>query len=170
MPFFLKFIDKMNEWTGKLFAWLVVFLAIGLMYEVIARYAFNAPTVWSYDITYMLYGAHFMMGAGYCLYVKGHVRVDVFYRLFSPRWQAIADCFFYLILFFPAITVLFIYGIEYAAFAWQMQEASYAGAWRPPIYPIKTVLPLAALLLLLQGVAEFIRTLGIAVRRKQYGN
>jgi TRAP-type mannitol/chloroaromatic compound transport system permease small subunit len=74
---FLKFIDKTSETAGKLVAWLIIPLVLGLMYEVIARYVFNAPTIWAYDITYMIYGAHFMMGAAYLLYVRGYVRIDV---------------------------------------------------------------------------------------------
>lgn len=166
---FLKFIDKTSEVAGSLFAWLIVGLVAGLMYEVIARYVFNAPTIWAYDLTYMIYGAHFMMGAAYLLYVRGYVRIDVFYRFLSPRWKGGIDAFLFLVLFFPVMVVLLVKGIDYAAFSWSLKETSTAGAWSPPIYPLKTVLPVAIFLLMLQGVAEFIRSLGMAVRGKEYG-
>lgn len=169
MRLFLKFADKMSEATGKLFAWLIVGLVGGLMYEVIARYVFNAPTIWAYDITYMIYGAHFMMGAAWLLYARGYVRIDVFYRLLPPRWQGGVDAFLFLVLFFPVMVVLLYKGIPYAAFSWSLKETSTAGAWSPPIYPLKTVLPMAIILLMLQGVAEFIRSLGLAIRGKEYG-
>lgn len=139
------------------------------MYEVIARYAFNAPTIWAYDISYMIYGAHFMMGAAYLLYVRGYVRIDVFHRLLPPRWKGGVDACLFVLFFFPVMIVLLVYGIDYASFSWAMGERSVAGAWRPPLYPLKTVLPVAVFLLMLQGVAEFIRCLGIAVRGKEYG-
>ena len=169
MRLFLKFIDKTSETVGKLFAWLIVFLVVGLMYEVIARYVFNAPTIWAYDLTYMIYGAHFMMGAAYLLYARGYVRIDVFYRFLPPRWKGGFDAFLFLVLFFPVMAVLLYKGIPYVAFSWSLHETSTAGAWSPPLYPLKTVLPVAIILLTLQGIAEFIRSLGLAIRGKEYG-
>jgi len=166
---FLKLIDKTSEVAGKLVAWLIIPLVFGLMYEVIARYVFNAPTIWAYDITYMIYGVHFMMGAAYLLYVRGYVRIDVLHRLLSPRWKGGVDASLFLILFFPVMVVLLVKGVHYAAFSWSLQETSTAGAWSPPLYPLKTVLPVAIFVLMLQGVAEFIRSLGMAIRGKEYG-
>jgi len=166
---FFKSVDKTSEVAGKLFAWLIVGLVAGLMYEVIARYAFNAPTIWAYDITYMIYGTHFMMGAAWLLYARGYVRIDVFHRLLPPRWKGGVDAFLFLLLFFPVMIVLLYKGIPYVAFSWSLKETSTAGAWSPPIYPLKTVLPIAIFLLMLQGVAEFIRSLGLAIRGKEYG-
>lgn len=166
---FLKSVDKVSESVGKLFAWLIVGLVAGLMYEVIARYVFNAPTVWAYDVTYMVYGAHFMMGAAYLLYARGYVRIDVFHRLLPPRWKGGVDAFLFLVLFFPVMAVLLVKGIDYTASSWAMKEASPAGAFRPPLYPLKTVLPVAIFLLTFQGIAEFIRSLGLAIRGREYG-
>ena len=166
---FLEFIDKTSEVAGKLFAWLIVGLVVGLMYEVIARYVFDAPTIWAYDLTYMIYGAHFMMGAAYLLYARGYVRIDVFHRLLPPRWKGGVDACLFLVLFFPVMVVLLYKGIPYVAFSWSLKETSTAGAWSPPLYPLKTILPIAIILLILQGVAEFIRSLGLAVRGKEYG-
>ncbi|MBA7642062.1 hypothetical protein ES703_49748 [subsurface metagenome] len=162
----LKFVDKLSEWSFRVFAWLVVVLVFELFYEVVARYVFNAPTRWSYDLTYMLYGTFFAMGSAYALCKNRHIRIDVFYSRFSPRWQAITDTCLYLVLFLPAFAVLFVKGIGYAASSWAIHEASPAGAWAPPLYPIKTVFPAAMLLLLLQGMAQCIRSLRIAIRGK----
>ena len=161
---FLNFVDRLSEWAGKIFAWLIIFLVLALVYEVGARYLFGAPTIWAWDLSYMLYGAHFMMGAAYVLRLHGNVRIDVFYRRFSPRRQAIVDLCLYPVLFFPVVIVLVIWGAEQALFSWEMRETAIWSAWRAPLYPLRTVLPVAALLLLLQGIAEFVRTLSIAIK------
>lgn len=166
MNVFLKLADKLSEGCSKVFALLIIPMVAGLFYEVVARYAFDAPTVWAYDLTYMLYGTLFVMGSAYALSKNRHVRIDVFYRSFSPKWQGITDACLYLLLFFPVIVVLFVKGISYVALSWHMHECSPAGAWRPPIYPLKTVLPVALFVLGLQGVAQFIRSLYIAIGRK----
>lgn len=155
----LRGIDKLSEYCSKAFAWLIIPMVGGLFYEVIARYVFNAPTIWAYDLTYMLYGALFVMGSAYALSQNRHVRIDVFYANFSSRQKGIVDVILYLVLFFPPILVLLIKGVEYAAFSWSMKELSIAGAWRPPLYPLKTIFPIAMAVLLLQGVAQFIRSL-----------
>ena len=164
MNTFLSIIDKISEISGKLFAWLIIPLVGGLLYEVIARYVFNAPTIWAYDMTYMLYGVHFMMGAAYLLSLGGHIRIDVFYQRLSPRKQAIVDVCGYLLLFFPVMAALLVFGIKFAAFSWQMKEKAFTTAWLPIIYPFKTVLPIGIFLLLLQGIAVFIRDLRFALR------
>lgn len=161
MDRFLKFADKLSEYCSKVFAWLIVALVFGLFYEVVARYAFNAPTRWSYDLTYMFYGTLFVMGSAYALCKNRHIRIDVFYSRFSPHWKAITDVCLYLVLFFPAMVVLFVKGVGYAAFSWSIHEVSPAGAWGPPLYPLKTVFPVAIFVLLLQGIAQFIRSLRI---------
>ena len=96
-------IDTISEWSGRLTAWLIIPLVAGLSYEVFARYLFDAPTVWAYDTTYMLYGSHFMLGAAYTLLKKGHIRTDIFYNNFSPRTQGMIDATLYLVFFFPGI-------------------------------------------------------------------
>jgi len=162
----LRGIDKLSEYSGKIFAWLIVPLVGALFYEVFARYLFRRPTEWAYDITYMFYGVLFVMAAAWALSTNRHVRIDVLQAKFSPRRRALIDALLYIVLFFPAITVLLVKGIEYAQFSWAMKEVSSAGAWRPPLYPLKTFFPIAMALLLLQGVAEFIRSLLRAIRKE----
>lgn len=166
----MKFIDNLSEWSGKLFAWLIIPLVAALVYEVIARYVFNNPTIWAYDMTYLLSGTLFMMGVAHTLRRGAHVRVDVFYNLLSPRGKAIVETCLYLLVFFPLVGVLLVKGIEYAQTSWQIKETAWLSSWRPPIYHFKTIIPLAALLMLLQGAVDFVRHLAFAVRGKQLGN
>jgi TRAP-type mannitol/chloroaromatic compound transport system permease small subunit len=156
------YVDKLSEYAAKAFAWLILPMVFALFYEVVARYVFNAPTIWSYDLTYMLYGALFIMASAYALSINRHVRIDVFYRLFPPRWKGIVDAALYVVLFFPVVGILLVKGVDYAALSWAQKEVSIAGAWRPPIYPLKTLFPVAMFILLLQGLVQFVRSLQLA--------
>jgi TRAP-type mannitol/chloroaromatic compound transport system permease small subunit len=91
----VRVIDTFSEWCGRVFSWLIIPLVFGATYEVIARYVFNRPTIWAYDLSYMLYGAHFMLGAGYTLLKGGHIRTDIFYQNWSPRTQGRVDALLY---------------------------------------------------------------------------
>lgn len=153
----VSFIDGLSLATGWLSGWLIVPMTLGVAYEVAARYAFNAPTIWAYDLTYMLYGAQFMLAAAYTLRQGGHIRTDVFYERWSPRTRALVDAFSYVLFFFPGLLfVLYASGVE-AWHAWQIGERSDWTPWRPIIYPLKIVISVSVLLLILQGVAELIR-------------
>lgn len=158
----IAIIDAISEWSGKIVAWLVVPLMLALSYEVIARYAFGAPTLWAYDLSYMFYGSHFMLGAGYCLVRKGHIRTDFFYAKWSARRQGLIDAALYLFFFFPGMLFFFLSGWEAALDSWRLAERSDASAWRPIVYPFKTVMPVTAALLLLQGVSEFVKSIHAA--------
>lgn len=158
----IRTIDRVAEVCGRGFAWLVVPLTLGLTYEVVARYVFNAPTVWAFDIAYMLYGSHFMLGAGYTLLKKGHIRTDIFYEKWSPRTQGWVDAVSYLVLFFPGVVLFFWASWELALHSVMIRELSDASPWRPPIYPFKMVVPISAILLLLQGVSEFLKSVWAA--------
>ncbi|WP_051564041.1 TRAP transporter small permease subunit [Desulfovermiculus halophilus] len=160
----LQVIDRISAWTGKAVAWLVPVLILELVYDTAARYLFNAPTAWSYDISYMLYGTIFLAAAAYTLQLDRHVRIELLYDRLSTRGRAIIDCLGYLVFFFPPLTALVCYGAQFAWKSWGILETGGQSMWQPPIYPFKTVLPLAAALLLVQGVALFIRSLRIVVR------
>jgi len=161
---FIRVIDSISDWTGRAFSWLIYPLVGALVYEVVARYLFRAPTEWAYDVTYMLYGSIFMLGAAFTLYRKGHIRTDLFYNNFSVRTQGILDAAMYLLLFFPGMILFFVAGWDYAARAWATQERAALSPWRPIIYPFKTVIPVAALLLLIQGVSELLKSIYAAVK------
>ena len=155
-------IDAISTWSGKAFAWMIVPMVCALVYEVFSRYLFNSPTLWAYDITYMLYGSHFMLGAAYTLAIQGHIRTDFFYRLWSPRWQGTVDAFLYVSLFFPAIGFFLWATTDFAMVSWERQELGISSPWNPPIYPFKTVMPVMSVLLVLQGVSELIKSLHAA--------
>lgn len=154
----LGVIDGISVWSGKAFAWLVIPLTGALVYEVISRYFFNAPTLWAYEMTYMLYSAHFMLVAAYGLVSHEHIRTDFLYQLMPVRWQGTLDVWLYLLLYIPAMVVFLWITTQYALESWMMGERSTLSPWLPPIYPLKTVLPVTAVLLLLQGVSELLKS------------
>jgi len=160
----VRVIDTLSEWSGRTFCWMIIPLVAGTTYEVIVRYLFNAPTIWAYDLSYMLYGGHFMLGAGYTLLKGGHIRTDIFYQNWSPRTQGTVDALLYLLLFFPGMIFFFWMGGQEALHSWQIGERSDASPWRPILYPLKIALPLGALLILVQGVSEFIKSAHLALR------
>ncbi len=162
----VRFIDGLSDWSGKIAAWIIVPLVMGTVYDVLMRYFFQAPTKWAYELTWMEYGAFFMLGGAYGLRHKVMVRVDVIYNKYSPRAQAWFDTLMYIVIFFPLYAILIIYGTKYAAYSWKIWEHSYVSYWQPPVYPIKTIMPFAFFLLFLQGFAEFIRSATIALRGK----
>ena len=157
MTRFLLFIDSLSTWVGKSFAWLILVLTFGVSYEVFVRYVLAAPTTWAFDITYIMYGAMFMMAGAYTLSRNGHVRADVMYRLWRPRIQAMMDLTLYILFFLPAIAAFMYSGWNYAKFSVQFREVSIFSPAGVPVFPLKALIPLTGLLLLLQGIAEIIR-------------
>lgn len=154
----VRVIDKMSDWSGRIVSYLVYPMVGALFYEVFARYLFHAPTEWAYDVTYMLYGTIFMLGAAYTQLNKGHIRTDMLYGKWSPKIQGKIDAVMYLVLFFPGMIFFLIAGIDYASHAWITQERATLSPWRPVVYPFKTVIPITAAMLLIQGVSEFIKS------------
>jgi TRAP-type mannitol/chloroaromatic compound transport system permease small subunit len=153
----VRSIDRFAEWSGGIFCLLALPLVGALTYEVIARYVFHKPTIWAYDVTYMLYGTIFMLGAAYTLYKGGHIRTDIFYMTWSVRTRGMVDAVLYLVLFFPGVIFFFWAGLQEALHAWDIGEVSDASPWRPPLYPLKAVIPISLALLLIQGVSEFLK-------------
>jgi TRAP-type mannitol/chloroaromatic compound transport system permease small subunit len=154
---FLLTVDRISAWTGKAVAWTVVVLTVLVCYEVAARYVFNAPTQWGFDVAYMLFGAGFMLAGAYTLSRNGHVRADLLYRTLSPRTQAGMDLALYLLFFLPGIAALVYAGMDFARVSLQMREVSSVTSAGTPVYPFKMVIPLAGALLLLQAAAEIAR-------------
>ena len=150
-------IDKISTWVGQLFAWLVLGLTFLITWEVFARYALGDPHAWAFDVMIMLYGTMFMMAGAYTLSKNGHVRGDVLYGFFPPRLQAGIDLALYLVFFIPGVVALAWAGYTYAAESWAINEHSNITADGPPIYPFKTIIPIAGAFLLVQGFVEIIR-------------
>ena len=154
---FLYRIDQLSTWVGRAFAWLIVALALMIAYEVFSRYALSAPHAWVFDVTAMLYGTMFMMAGAYTLAHAGHVRGDVLYGFFPVRLQASIDLVLYLVFFLPGVVALVWAGWRFAGESWAINEHSSISADGPPIYPFKTVIPIAGFFLLLQGLVEIVR-------------
>ncbi|MBI4773699.1 MAG: TRAP transporter small permease subunit [Deltaproteobacteria bacterium] len=162
----LRMIDGLSEWSGRLFIWLIVPLTVMVVYEVIARYFLRSPHIWAPEITMLFFGPHFMLVAAYTLLHHGHVRIDLVYGRFSPRVRGILDIITYLIFFFPFCFIMLQQGWIYAATSWAQNETSGSAAL--PIVPyIKSVIPVTAGMLLLQGLATFLRSVMLAVRGEE---
>ena len=147
-------LDTFANLCGTATAWLIIPMTIAVTWEVVARHFFRAPTIWAFDVTYMLYGTHFMLGTAYTLMRVGHVRTDMLYQNWSVRRQNWIDLIGYVCFFFPAMVFFFYYGYQESSHAWAIGETSDASPWRPIVYPFKTVIPVTALLLIAQGIAE----------------
>jgi TRAP-type mannitol/chloroaromatic compound transport system permease small subunit len=163
---FLYFIDRFSAWVGKSFAWCILVLALATTYEVFVRYVLRDPTSWAFDISYIMYGTLFMMAGGYALSRNAHVRGDFVYRLWPPRIQAGIELVLYFLFFYPGVLALIYAGIAYAAESWSYMpygpsglrgEISINSPAGVPVFPLKTILPIASAVLLLQGIAETIR-------------
>ena len=154
----VRIIDKFTDVTGTWIAWLNVPLVLAVAYEVIARYAFNAPTIWSFDVTYMLYGTIFMLGAAYALHKGAHIRTDFFFEKWSIRTKGVIDSIAYIVFFFPSIFVFLLVSGAEGWYSFEIGETSEQTPWRPILWPFKWVVPLACLLLLIQGVSETIKS------------
>lgn len=154
---FLIFIDLVSAWVGKCFGWLILVLTLGTSYEVFVRYVLGAPTTWAFDVSYITYGALFLMAGAYTLSRNGHVRGDVIYRLWPARIQATIDLVLYIIFYFPAILALMYSGWIFGRMSWQFRELSIFSPAGIPVFPLKMLIPVAGFLLLLQGIAEVIR-------------
>ncbi len=160
----LRGIDSISEWTGRVFCWTVLVLTILVVVEVVMRRFFNHPTVCSFEITKQVYALHFMITAAYALLHNSHVSIDIFYRKFSPRIQAFIDVLCYAVFFFPFVGIVFFQGIKLASRSWAQSEHAWS-VCGSPLYPIKTVIPVTAFLLLLQGIAIFLRRLKAIFRK-----
>lgn len=153
----LLLVDRVSTFVGHAFSWLIVALTLLITWEVVSRYALDAPHAWAFDVMAMLYGTLFMMAGAYTLAAKGHVRGDVLYGFFSPRAQASVDLTLYILFFLPGVIALVWAGYYYAADSWRINEHSNITADGPPIYPFKMIIPLAGAILLAQGIVEIVR-------------
>jgi TRAP-type mannitol/chloroaromatic compound transport system permease small subunit len=165
-------IDRFTDTIGVCVAWLNVPLVLAVSYEVVSRYFFNAPTIWVFDVTYMLYGTIFMLGAAYALHKGAHIRTDFFFEAWSARTKGVIDSVAYIVFFFPGLFLLMMVSFHEAWYAFLISETSEQTPWRPILWPFKMVVPLACLLLLIQGVSETLKSLfaastGIVLEHKE---
>jgi len=153
----LLFVDRVSTWVGQAFSFCIVLLTLHVTWEVFSRYVLDNPRAWAFDVMIMFYGTLFMMAGAYTLSKNSHVRGDVLYGFFSPRTQATIDLTLYFVAFIPGVIALTYAGYYYAADSWRIDEHSNITYGGPPVYPFKTVIPLAGAFLLAQGIVEIIR-------------
>jgi TRAP-type mannitol/chloroaromatic compound transport system permease small subunit len=157
MSGFIRVIDQISLWSGRAVAWLIVPMILLLAGEVVVRKVY-APTVWTLDIATMLYGTHFFVAGAMTLYAGKHIRTDFFYSNWQPRTQACVDVICYFFLFLPGMVMFVWLSWDFAAESWDLRE-SLMTTWRPPAYWYKSVIPLSATLLLLQGLSELLKSI-----------
>ena len=150
-------MDRISTFVGQSFSWLIVALTFMISWEVFSRYALDNPHPWAFDVMSMMYGSLFMMAGAYTLSKNGHVRGDVLYGFFPPRLQAGLDLTLYILFFIPGVFAMAWAGYNYAAESWAINEHSNITANGPPVYPFKTIIPIAGALLLAQGLVEIVR-------------
>jgi len=165
-------IDRFTDRTGSWIAWLNVPLVLIVTYEVVMRYAFNAPTIWVFDATYMLYGTIFMLGAAYALHKGAHIRTDFFYEKWTTKTKGMVDSISYLLFFFPSLIMLLAASGNEAWYAYTIHETSEQTPWRPILWPYKSVVPLTCIFLMVQGISETIKSVyawrtGVVLEQKE---
>src|SRR5215510_14529286 len=153
----LHAIDGLSTWVGKAFAWFLMILMTVVCVEVFKRYILNAPTAWIFDFDNMLYGTLFMLCGAYTLAQNAHVRGDFLYSSMRPRTQAGLDLVLYIVFFMPGIAALIYSGYVFAMESWSIGEHSTVTAEGPPVYQFKAMIPVAGVLVMLQGAAEIVR-------------
>jgi TRAP-type mannitol/chloroaromatic compound transport system permease small subunit len=159
-------IDTFSLWVGRVVAWLCLPLMGAMIYEVFARYWFTAPTAWAYDISRMVYGAMFILGAAYALSKGVHIRSDFLYRKWSVKTQGRVDTALYLVCYFPAMIILLWVSSEWAWASLSRGERGTDTSWMPLLGPVKSTLPLGVVFLIVQGVSELLKSVHAARKGK----
>ena len=152
------YIDKFNLLIGKIVSWIIVPLFLAMVYEVIARKFFLAPTMWAYDMSRFMYGGMFMLGAAYALSRGVHIRADFLYRNFKIKNQGLVDFWLYLIFYFPGLIFFLYMTTGFVLESIQRQEKGMDTAWMPLLWPIKACLWFGIVFLLIQGVSELLKS------------
>ena len=162
-------IDKFSKWIGNIVCWILIPLIFAMTYEVLARKLFHAPTIWAYDISRFLYGALFMLGAGYALSKGVHIRADFLYRNFKIKNQGLIDFWLYLLFYFPGLFVFLYMTIGYVGESIQRGERGMDTTWMPYMWPIKSCLLIGIIFLIIQGISELFKSYWAAKKGKWPG-
>ncbi len=160
----IKTIDMISEKAGQVGKWFAVLLVLIGSYETISRHFFNAPTIWAYDSLCMAGGALYLLGASYTYLKDSHTRVDLIYSQLSERKQALMDVICSLILFFPLMIIMFKLAVKWSVKAVMVNEVMFNSFWYPPAAPYRIIFALGLLMLILQGLAKFIRDFYFLIR------
>jgi TRAP-type mannitol/chloroaromatic compound transport system permease small subunit len=155
----IRAIDRFTELTAYVFILLLIPLIFANVIEVFARYVLREPTIWALDVTTMSYGALFMLGAALALLKGAHVRTDMLWEKFSDRTKGMIDSLAFLLFFLPTMVVLFFISIDDFLYSISIDERASSGAWTPVLWPLRSVIPLSAFMLFLQGISELMKSL-----------
>tara|TARA_B100001964_G_scaffold245479_1_gene332717 strand:+ start:4258 stop:4767 length:510 start_codon:yes stop_codon:yes gene_type:complete len=166
---FVRFLDAVNELIGTSVAWLTLVMMITTCSVVMARYIFNVGSIALQESVMYLHGTVFMLGIAYTLKHQGHVRVDIFYARFSVKTRAMVDSLGTLLFLFPIGLFFFISSLDYVSFSWTLKEGSAQPGGLPGVFVLKTLIPVMAFLLLLQGITELGRSIQTIVNRDEPG-
>ena len=173
MPFWMAKtiikIDKFNKVIGNIVCWITIPLMLGMVYEVLARKLFLAPTIWAYDMSRFFYGALFMLGAGYALSKGVHIRADFLYRNFKTKTQGTIDFWLYLLFYFPGLIVFLYMTTGFVQESIMRNERGMDTTWMPIMWPIKSCLWFGIVFLLIQGVSEILKSYYAATKGKWPG-
>ena len=151
-------IDKFSKIIGNIVCWITIPLIVGMVYEVLARKLFLAPTIWAYDMSRFFYGALFMLGAGYALSKGVHIRADFLYRNFKVKTQGRVDFWLYLLFYFPGLIVFCYMTVGFVQESIMRSERGMDTTWMPYMWPIKTCLLIGIIFLLIQGISELFKS------------
>ncbi len=162
----LKIIDGISEWSGRLFAYLLWPGVAVLVYEVAARYVFNAPTIWAHGTTQRIFAVYYFICGAYISLHRSHIRMDILYDRFALRKRAVLDIIGFLF-FLTFCGVLLWYGSRYAWSSLIRLEPCNT-PFRAPLYPIKLMIPIGSLLIILQELAHLWRNIYIVITGNQY--
>ena len=166
MAFIITKIDLVSKWIGNIVCWILIPLIFSMVYEVLARKLFLAPTVWAYDMSRFLYGALFMLGAGYALSKGLHIRADFLYRDFKIKTQGIIDTTLYVLFYFPGLLFFFYMTTGFVGESIMRSEKGMDTSWMPYLWPIKSCLWFGILFLLIQGISEVLKSYYAATKGK----
>ena len=153
-------IDLASKWIGNVVCWITIPLIFAMVYEVLARKLFTAPTMWAYDMSRFLYGALFMLGAGYALSKGVHIRADFLYRNFKTKTQGLIDFWLYLLFYFPGLIVFLYMTTGFVQESIMRGEKGMDTAWMPYMWPIKACLWLGIIFLLVQEYQNYLKVIG----------
>jgi TRAP-type mannitol/chloroaromatic compound transport system permease small subunit len=162
-------IDLVNKRIGNVVCWIIIPLTFTMVYEVLARKLFNAPTMWAYDMSRFFYGALFMLGAGYALSKGVHIRADFLYRNFKTKTQGKVDFWLYLVFYFPGLSVFLYMTTIFLQESIMRGEKGMDTAWMPYMWPIKSCLWFGIVFLLVQGISELFKSYWAATKGKWPG-
>jgi len=152
----LRIVDAISDYTGRGAAYLLIPLTVVVFIEVVARYGFNNPTTWGQETTVFIFGTIGMLAGVYTFFHHAHIRMDIIYSRLSLRRRAVIDVVMGLLFFFYLIVMLLGTG-QFAIESVKVMQVS-PSPWGPPLYPIKIVAVIGIFLVLLQGVAQYIRS------------